>query len=1159
MLLLAGVAPPLAAQPADAPATATPIPEPDLSPESVQERLERAEGSASLEETVRTQIVELYTQALAKLEEADQWRKQAREFDQAREATPELLAAIQDQRETLQEEPLPDPSEHDSLALVESRLIELESRLTREQEELTELEGEFQRRTDRRMAVPGLRAAARERLDDLQRQIAASETWGESPEMAAARLTLLLARRRATEAEIEAHDAELLSYEARGELLPARRDLAALKVARSEEAVHEFREAVNRRRRIEAETATRQAREAASRVHPAAGEIAVENEALARLRSGAGGLAAKIEQTSEHLEATSEVLSRVQGEFESVRTTVEAVGLSDAIGYLLRSKRADLPELGPYRRRNKARQREIRNVQLRQIQTSEERADLADRMDARIASILGGLEPSISSRRRTEIELTLRSLLRTQQDLLESLIRDYDRYFTLLIDLDSREKQLIGTTREFEAYIDERILWVPSGDRFGPGAVRDSVEAVGWLVQPRQWVATAGTLGRVGRSRWLPLFGGLLLVVILFASRPYLAARLKHEGRTAAKGSTQSLAPTLWALLYTGLMVVIRPAILAWVAWLLSSAPDAPELAGAVAAGLWAVALLDLMFELVRVVCMDSGLGEAHFGWPSRSVSMVRRTLRRLSWIAHPLVFLYAGLQAQSNDAWRESLGRLALIGIVVVLSVAMFQLLRPRNGAFMEYLRTRPESWAARLQRVWYPLAVVMPAALAVIALWGYTYTAYHLALRLYGTGWLLIGLLIVGAVGRRGLLLTRRRLLVEQARKKREAAMAELRAQKESGATVSETVPAPPEPEVDYASLDSQARQMLNVTLGIALVVGFWWVWVDVLPALNMLRRIELWQVSVPAGEQALTPAGEETVAAVGEQLAPVTLADLALSLIFLGLTIAGVRNIPGFLEITFLQRLNLENSVRFAVTSLSRYILIVVGAIAVFGAIGIGWDKVQWLVAAMTVGLGFGLQEIFANFVSGLIILFERPIRIGDIVTVGDVTGNVTQIRMRATTITDWDRRELIVPNKEFITGNLINWTLSNSTSRINIPVGVAYGSDTERAREIMLSLANKSELVLQDPPPFTVFRAFGDNALDLALYVYLPNRDVLWDALNELTTGIDAAFKEAGITIAFPQRDIHFDTDQPLRIQMEHPDRPGAWVSTPPPGPPPPSSS
>ena len=131
--------------------------------------------------------------------------------------------------------------------------------------------------------------------------------------------------------------------------------------------------------------------------------------------------------------------------------------------------------------------------------------------------------------------------------------------------------------------------------------------------------------------------------------------------------------------------------------------------------------------------------------------------------------------------------------------------------------------------------------------------------------------------------------------------------------------------------------------------------------------------------------------------------------------------------------LQRLSFDAGSRFAVTTVVRYVIVVVGVVVTFGQLGIGWSKVQWLVAAVTVGLGFGLQEIFANFVSGLIILFERPIRVGDIVTIGGFSGRVTQIRIRATTIRQWDRKELVVPNKEFITGQLINWSLRTRCCR------------------------------------------------------------------------------------------------------------------------------
>ena len=150
--------------------------------------------------------------------------------------------------------------------------------------------------------------------------------------------------------------------------------------------------------------------------------------------------------------------------------------------------------------------------------------------------------------------------------------------------------------------------------------------------------------------------------------------------------------------------------------------------------------------------------------------------------------------------------------------------------------------------------------------------------------------------------------------------------------------------------------------------------------------------------------------------------SLADLCLALLTFATAVIAARNAPALLELALLHRFALDASFRYTVGALSRYVIIVVGIIAGCGALGLTWSTVQWLVAAVSVGLGFGLQEIFANFVSGLIILFEQPIRIGDFVTVGDINGTVTKIRIRATTIRKWDQKELIVPNREFITGRL-----------------------------------------------------------------------------------------------------------------------------------------
>jgi potassium efflux system protein len=225
------------------------------------------------------------------------------------------------------------------------------------------------------------------------------------------------------------------------------------------------------------------------------------------------------------------------------------------------------------------------------------------------------------------------------------------------------------------------------------------------------------------------------------------------------------------------------------------------------------------------------------------------------------------------------------------------------------------------------------------------------------------------------------------------------------------------------------------------------------------------------------------------------------------------------------------------RYTATTLTRYAIVAVGLWLVLSTLGVRWSQFQWLVAALGVGIGFGLQEIVANFISGLIMLFERPVRVGDIVTVGETDGVVTRIRIRATTIRGWDRKELLVPNKEFVTGRLLNWTLSDQVTRIMVVVGVAYGTDVDRALALMREAAEENERVLHEPGPLLTFEGFGDNALNLILRAYVGSIDHRLATITALHKAINDKFEEAGIVIALPQRDLHLDAAAPLRVQIE----------------------
>jgi small-conductance mechanosensitive channel len=230
-------------------------------------------------------------------------------------------------------------------------------------------------------------------------------------------------------------------------------------------------------------------------------------------------------------------------------------------------------------------------------------------------------------------------------------------------------------------------------------------------------------------------------------------------------------------------------------------------------------------------------------------------------------------------------------------------------------------------------------------------------------------------------------------------------------------------------------------------------------------------------------------------------------------------------GLLEFSVLRTSTIEAGTRNAIYTLCQYAVIGLALVALSNILKLDWAKFGWMAAALSVGLGFGLQEVVANFVCGLIVLFERPIRVGDVVTIEGTTGTVTNINMRATTITNWDRQDFVVPNKNLITGTILNWTLSTSVNRVVIPVGVAYGTNTAQARQILLDVAAEHPKVLDDPKPLASFEQFADSSLSLALRAYLPNLDNRLGTITELHTEIMMRFAAAGIEIPFPQQDFH----------------------------------
>ena len=219
-------------------------------------------------------------------------------------------------------------------------------------------------------------------------------------------------------------------------------------------------------------------------------------------------------------------------------------------------------------------------------------------------------------------------------------------------------------------------------------------------------------------------------------------------------------------------------------------------------------------------------------------------------------------------------------------------------------------------------------------------------------------------------------------------------------------------------------------------------------------------------------------------------------------------------------------IELGVRLAVGTIIRYMVLVLGLIIVLQTVGIDLSTLTILAGALGVGIGFGLQNITNNFVSGIIILFERPIKVGDRIQVGDVNGDVVRISMRSTTVVTNDNISVIVPNSEFISSTVVNWSHTDRNVRFNISVGVSYNADPEKVKQILLDVADNEEGVLKSPKPDVLFDEFADSSLNFKLRIWTSTYITTPGLLkSKLYFEIFKKFKEKGIEIPFPQRDLH----------------------------------
>jgi potassium efflux system protein len=907
-------------------------------------------------------------------------------------------------------------------------------------------------------------------------------------------------------------DEELLSQPIRQQLLEAQREETSFLLGRTEARVRALEQLLAEQRRNETAQLIADTEMAAL---GRAGNNEVVRELVDRnqkLSTELEFLIDAIEQASTDTIAATELKNRILQHFETAQHRMEIVGLNQALGRVLHEQRRDLPSQRDYRRKAQNRHQALVESGLRDIQYDAEWAELQNR-----AAYLDELLAEISELEMDTVRESLGELVDARRTLMQKTLSANTTYIRVLGEQDFEEQQLLSSADEFDTFLAKRLMWVRSANVVGLNSSQVLLQEISAFLAPDDWIDAMGAL--IERLFAAPVLGLVLLIsVILFWQTGAIKNAVRASGRNVGNALTDSYRATVTAVGLSFLLVIPWVLIISVSGWELSRAIYTTDGSRAIGAGLVAAGTL-LMFVLsARALCLDGGIAQAHFRWPAKFVEGIRRGLNRLLLtFAIPGFVLVVTVEQHAANMGGE-LSRLMFIVATMALTVFLIKLLKPGTGLFDDLTRRRDAG--AKLSIVWLLFGAGIPAIMIVAAFAGFLYSARSLMQVLIDTLWLLLGLIFAHEMISRWLVVLRQRLLHQARLSEWEAAR-----KQDEGSGESEELPPPAdEPMVDVASLDVDARNLLNMSLVIALIIGLGAIWSPVLPALTILDNVTLWTYHEG-------PAGAET-------LVRVTLANLGMLLIILLATIFATRSIPSLLEALLRQQSSITAGSRLAFATLARYAIVLAGIVFIADSIGFKWSQIQWLIAALGVGIGFGLQEIIANFISGLIILMERPIRVGDVVTIGDVSGRVSRIQIRATTITNWDRQELLVPNKEFITGRVLNWTLSDDVVRVVATVGVSYGSDMDKAMTLVREAADENEYVRQTPQPLVTFDEFGDNSLNVTLGCFIDSPAHRREAKSALNLSIKEKLHNAGIVVAFPQRDIHLDTSGPLDIRIQN---------------------
>ncbi|KAA8995368.1 miniconductance mechanosensitive channel MscM [Affinibrenneria salicis] len=1027
-------------------------------PNDAQLRQELQQAEANKGTPNQAEIIENLRSALASLQERDEVNERAAQYQRVIDDFPRLTQELRQAQKTAENDKTTAAKENQSINELEQQILQTSSQLLEQSRQLQQEQDRLREISDSLNQLPQQQTEANRALNDAERRMQRQSSPG-TP-LAQAQSYALQAELSLRKARVDELELAQLSASNRQELSRMLAELYRKRHERLDLQLQTLRNNINNLRQREAEEALERTELLAEQ----SGELpAVISDQLKINRELSVALNQQAQRmdliASQQRQAASHTL-QVRQALSTLREQAQWLGSSTALGETLRAQVARLPEMPkPQQLDSDMAQLRVQRLHFEDLTNKQQQLETVTQDDG---------SPLTSAQKRI-----LNDQLRTQRELLTSLISGCDTQILELTKLKVANNQLEDALGEIREAAHRYLFWVADVNAISLSYPINLVQDLTRLLSLDTFtqLSSAFIMMLTSQETVLPLLGALLLVGVGISSRRHYHAFLERASNRVGKVTQDHFSLTLRTVFWSVVVALPLPVLWAALGYGLQNAWPYPM---AVAIGDSVTATVPLMWVVMISASFANprGLFIVHFHWSPERVARAMRYYRLSIGVIVPLMMALITFDKLNDREFSATLGRLCFILLCLALGVVTGSLKRAGITLYLD----KEGDGDNTVNRFLWNLLIAAPLVAALAACVGYLTTAQALLARLETSVAIWFSLLVIYHIIRRWMLIQRRRIAFDRARQRRAEILAQrARGEEESSPAASHDGPeAVDEPVVDLDAISARSLQLVRSILTLIALLSVIVLWSEIHSAFSFMENIRLWDVT-------------STVQGV-ESVQPITLGAIFIAILVFVITTQLVRNLPALLELAVLQHLSLSPGTGYAITTISKYLLMLIGGLTGFSLIGIEWSKLQWLVAALGVGLGFGLQEIFANFISGLIILFEKPIRIGDTVTIRDLTGSVTRINTRATTISDWDRKEIIVPNKAFITEQFINWSLSDSVTRVVLTVPAPPEADSQLVTDLLQDAARRCSYVLDNPQPeiFLVDLQQGIQIFELRIF-------------------------------------------------------------------------